>query len=1226
MNKKITSTALAALMIAGSTSFSAFAAMDIGTVVIGTKAFDLAYANDPANATEISAAITANSTVFVKNYDGNWIDNISGSIVNASVIPAVTYTNSKGTSNYAAGDKDASTVATSVAVTNNSVKSFKATFNGIVADTSKVVFTVSQGTTVVKTISAAWNTGKTEAILTNSENLPQGEYTVNVKNDTTDLGTTKLTVDQQKVAKIDITSSKLGLSNKKLTDSKEFQKGYATYKVLDQYGNDITDSSLANSITFQTGAGTIEGKNGTITITPTMNLLQFATVSVTAYDTTSGSHADKVLDVNKQPGTLNSIKLSALTNKDNKVLTAEDTSSLFYITYEATDNSGNPTTDYDLVKNGLILNEQDELTSGGAYVTTKVVHDPSDSKKAAIQVQVKSATDSISMDMPLSITAMTYASSSSTLNVTLKRAAKVSSIQLQVPSYNIAIGEDKEIPFVAQDQNGKVLTKYSDVVTGDVTVNGAFFSKDGSGNAVLRIGAEDVKGSGRGNGVSTDGQRNITATVSSGTGKFSSITINVQKKVMADTLSLDTAQYKTIFQKGATQKIDFGYDKGGLIVKDQYDRNIDMTTGKMYGNTDNSKYYVTAESNAPGIVDVTTNTSDGRISTGEKQITLKAGVAGTATITFRLYNKDTTKSDGSTSRDPSVAVDTQTQTLTVLENKDIKDYTMDEVKDPIYTDVEIGGNVTNDRAIDYKANPEVFGKTSSGAKVKLAGTPITGATVSNDTDFTIFHETGDTNVSDSVKVAARKLVDPAKTGATTTLTINVKGVDGDTYPVTTTITSSTVKPEAKSLAIVASTEKDGVDITNDTVTLTGSANNSYNQILGMDKTQKSTYGSLAAYDKDGMQKGSKNVYIGATDQYGQDSMALSQFRVINDGTDSNGNPVVRTKLSVGAEFIIDNDGTIIKNTAKSGDFVTVTGTTSNGLMKTVKIVFAGSDTNIAVPVGPVVPVGVITAVNNATSASAMRSALENTNLGLNLTVYNQLNNSNKDSVSKTLYNNSVGAYTVASLQSALNATDEIKAQVSLNTSADGMKITAAKAAVSAYEGAPITTFAQVKAAQGLKAAADTAVAAVSDATQKSALELRVTTQATAVAAAKVTTDAYALTPEAKAAAAAEFDTKLATADNAILGGTVDNTKKEITIVDATKTTDTGVFAQLDALNVTSVKLGTTTIDLSDKVAAKAAVTNYFMKNGLNANTAVVITVTGTNGAVSPLNYTLLAIK
>ena len=78
MNKKITSSALAALLIAGSTSFSAFAAMSNGTVVIGSKAFDLAYANDPANAAEITNAIVAGGAIYVKDFEGNWIDNATG--------------------------------------------------------------------------------------------------------------------------------------------------------------------------------------------------------------------------------------------------------------------------------------------------------------------------------------------------------------------------------------------------------------------------------------------------------------------------------------------------------------------------------------------------------------------------------------------------------------------------------------------------------------------------------------------------------------------------------------------------------------------------------------------------------------------------------------------------------------------------------------------------------------------------------------------------------------------------------------------------------------------------------------------------------------------------------------------------------------------------------------------------------------------------------------------
>jgi hypothetical protein len=201
MNLKITGTTLAALMIAGTTSFSAFAAMPTGTVVIGTKAFDLTYANDPANATEIAAAVVAGGLVYVKDFNGNWIDNITGLAINASVIPAVTYTNASGTTQIGAGDAS-TTAATSVTTAAISNTSFKATFNGAVADTSKVVFTVKQGAAVVSTITTGWNTSKTEATLTNKSSLPAGDYTVNVVNDGKDMGTTPITVSGQMLLKL----------------------------------------------------------------------------------------------------------------------------------------------------------------------------------------------------------------------------------------------------------------------------------------------------------------------------------------------------------------------------------------------------------------------------------------------------------------------------------------------------------------------------------------------------------------------------------------------------------------------------------------------------------------------------------------------------------------------------------------------------------------------------------------------------------------------------------------------------------------------------------------------------------------------------------------------------------------------------------------------------------------------------------------------------------------
>ncbi|HEY8890089.1 MAG TPA: hypothetical protein VIM70_07515 [Clostridium sp.] len=106
MNKKFISTVLAALMIAGSTSFTTFAAMNKGTVVIGNKAFDLGYANDPLNANEITNALVTGGDVYVKDFSGEWIDNNNGETVAASLIPAVVYKSATGTVIFDAHDTD----------------------------------------------------------------------------------------------------------------------------------------------------------------------------------------------------------------------------------------------------------------------------------------------------------------------------------------------------------------------------------------------------------------------------------------------------------------------------------------------------------------------------------------------------------------------------------------------------------------------------------------------------------------------------------------------------------------------------------------------------------------------------------------------------------------------------------------------------------------------------------------------------------------------------------------------------------------------------------------------------------------------------------------------------------------------------------------------------------------------------------------------------------------
>ncbi|KJR47063.1 N-acetylmuramoyl-L-alanine amidase [Desulfosporosinus sp. I2] len=784
-----------------------------------------------------------------------------------------------------------------------SAESFKVVFNQAPADTTKIAFTVKNGSMPV-TVSATWNTAKTEATLTSSSKYVSGTYSVAVKNDATELGSSNVTVTEQKVAKIEITSSKLGVTSVTSgTPAVTVQTGYATYRILDQYGVDITNVALANNVTFQTGVGSIDASKGLIKVSPSsgLNLLTFGGgVVITANDTSSGVSTTATLSATSQIGTLSDIKLTTLTNADGKVLTAGNSTDVFYAGYEATDLSGNPTTNYTMIQQGLILTSN-FLTSSSPNVTAELIQDPADSSKALIKVVATSAATQI--DMPVVITAMTWTGKTSQINTTLKKQSEVDSFTLYAPSVAIASGEEKLIPFSAVDQNGVAVTKYSDLFGGStplVTLTGAYPVLNNDGTASIKNTA-----------VTNSGTTSVPAVISAvtKTGKYSSITINIQKPVKADTLVLDSSVLMSNLQETsggvyATQKADFGWDEGGFAVKDQYGRVIDMTTAAA------SNYRVKVTPVTPAIIDATvTGGIGGELSTGASQVVITAKATGTATVKFELY--DVTA--------PTVIIDTKSQSFTAVKDSDIKDYTITQLDKPIYIINGINslsGMTVTDQEAGFKANPKVYGTTASGAKVVLRGTPVIGAN-STSADFLIFNgATG--GAFDSIKVVANALSDPAKTESNAYIIVTVMGADGFVHTVKTPIKSSTAKPSAASVDVAVATEVVGIERDVDTVTLTTSGAITYSSLLGT---------TLAKFDSAGA-AGTQNVYFAPLDQYGTTAANMAQYVVIASGT----------SRANGSTIAIASNGAI-SGTMEKGDYITVSASTTTGLVKTIKIEF-----------------------------------------------------------------------------------------------------------------------------------------------------------------------------------------------------------------------------------------------------------------------------------------------
>ncbi|MBU3101537.1 MULTISPECIES: autotransporter outer membrane beta-barrel domain-containing protein [Clostridium] len=96
-----------------------------------------------------------------------------------------------------------------------------------------------------------------------------------------------------KVDKIIVTSKVLAVIG---------NKGYASFAIYDQYGNDITNTSLGNNVTFQSNIGQVQIKNGSLTITANagIDLSTIRSVVITGFDSISKVTTSATLTVATQ--------------------------------------------------------------------------------------------------------------------------------------------------------------------------------------------------------------------------------------------------------------------------------------------------------------------------------------------------------------------------------------------------------------------------------------------------------------------------------------------------------------------------------------------------------------------------------------------------------------------------------------------------------------------------------------------------------------------------------------------------------------------------------------------------------------------------------------------------------------------------------------------------------------------------------------------------------------
>lgn len=779
-------------------------------------------------------------------------------------------------------------------------KSFLVKFNRAVAETDKVTFMVKKATTEMK-LTTTWNADKTEATLASTANLPEATYSVSVLADAKEVSAKEIAITAQKLSKIEIVSDKLSV-----VTSGANTIGYATYKAFDQYNNDVTTSYLTNNITWNTGVGTLDGTTtkGVLKLTPSnsQNLLVYSTVVVTGLDTTAGVTVTKSLATTTALGTLSDFKFG---DAANVKLVDGDTTSVFYIPYTAMDMSGNETKNYDLVRQGLLDTDNSsptttDITVSNNKVTVKVVKDPANNKNAAIEVKVIGSNDNI-IDLPLTITAMTLTGKVSSVNTTLAKAKQLDTFTLMAPTTNIASAEKVEIPYEAYDQAGNKLTKWDDI-NGKVTLNpagvkngavGLYFEKRADGTAKLMFQAPTVTG--------TQPTSTYTTAVvkSSTTGKMSSLSLTTQEGVKPTEVQFDSSAFITAMENGAAQNVDLGWDEGNIKVLDQYGRDADFYHDAYPGY----QVRVTATGNltVTGTANLVAKTNN------QATITASAVNGGSGTVTIELYDVTNSKS-----------VDTQTLAVSIVKSSDIKGFTVNAISKPIYTALETGTTTGTAAAMSHNKKVKVYGKTSGGAKVLLAGTPVLGVSVDNTTDFYAYAPSS-ANAYDAARIIGIKPADKAKTGASTNVTVTVFH-DNEVSTVSTPVTSSTTLPQAVSID-VSTSDYAGVTLDDDDLSIRPSLLVS-NMVVQEYRVDGSST-EAATLTNGNPAVANTNFYFLINDTYDEEAMLFTSFKI----TDQTGTSNVS----------VDNNGVLTVTAFANGDTFTITAVTNNGLVKTIKV-------------------------------------------------------------------------------------------------------------------------------------------------------------------------------------------------------------------------------------------------------------------------------------------------
>lgn len=777
----------------------------------------------------------------------------------------------------------------------NTAKSFLVKFNKAVEDTSKIEFAVKRGSVAAK-VTVKWNEEKTEATLEASTKLAEGDYTVTVTDKSGEnavtLGEYDLVVEKEKIVSIDFDSDVIV----RISD----EKGIVGFTVRNQYGEDITNSALARSLTWLASTNktpVIDYKAGIIVLEhngAVLNQLKdLKTVVITVRDSSTGFVVSKNFTVSDTLGIVNDVKLLGVVDeKGNQVDFTFSKSKTYYLDFEAYDVNGRKIDFYSALTSSQYAQEVLEVRSSNESLV-KVIKErhPQDNTKLALRLEIVAS--DLQYDTPVTFIAVApFTGKSSTLTVTLQRSARVEKFVLMTPAETVTANKSVEIPFVAYDQYGNEVTRYDDIV--------ARVKIPAVANADIRF-VRQSDGSAKLYATFYEKQLYyITATVDGSiTGSYSYITIDVKDRAVPS--SIEALRHAHAYTTGAswTRRIN------NFTIRDQFDGSMNLRI-----DPNNKNYKVKITSSNKNIIDLQGDNSDDRKESGnavsvtinEDQAVKFVGGAqfGSVTITYELLSPEGNLIDSATTVaynvDPNNIVSAKINALAGDEIYMLRG------SDKYYN------NGRTDAGNEAAAYFEVVGVTKDGMEVRIPSSMTSPITVS-DKRFT---------VSGTVVYADGDFGNSSVVEATVTgYVYNSNGL----YLATTTLKANSAAPKATSIDLDYSIElrRDGkMKVANDVVTI------SKNDFM-VNFIRKSVFYIDANGNGNGNNDNLAPAYFAVNTQYAPGCEGVPEKVLVT--TKGTGNLIIDPVTGV-----IDANSTVAE-----GDEYIITAIASNGLTRTLVI-------------------------------------------------------------------------------------------------------------------------------------------------------------------------------------------------------------------------------------------------------------------------------------------------